>query len=238
MSTEVHGGQIIRATFTGIAGFVLLHWLVNPAAAQSKLPDQIERHAHYLFYFHGGVVTVGGDNAINTAQPDWGPYQYTSILDSLRKRGFIVVSEIRQEGVPDSVYATRLADDIDKLLDEGVPPEHILTVGASAGNEIVLRAASQLRNASLKFVITGGCWPDTHKQYTALPLYGHFLSIIESTDPHGTCGAVFRRRPVSSFREIKLRTGLSHGFLYQGLREWIDPLSRWHREVARLQTGN
>ncbi len=197
------------------------------------MPAQIERHAHYLFYFHGGVVTVAGDNAINSAQPDWGPYQYSAILDSLRKRGFIVVGEIRKEGVPDSVYVSKLADDIDRLFDEEVQPEHILIVGASAGNNIVLHAASKLRNASLKFVITGGCWPDTHKEYTALPLYGHFLSIIESSDPHGTCSAIFKRRSLGSFREIKLRTGLSHGFLYRGLSDWIDPMARWYREIQR-----
>ncbi len=214
----------------GIVGLLLL-LIGNTCPGQSKLPAQIERHAHYLFYFHGGIVTAAGDNAINSSAPEWGPYQYSAILDSLRKRGFIVVSEIRKEDIPDSVYASKLVDDIDRLLDEEVPPQHIIIVGASAGNEIVLRAASVLRNASLKFVITGGCWPDTYKQYTTAPLHGHFLSIIEATDPHGSCGAIFRRRPVSSFREIKLKTGLSHGFLYRGLSEWIDPLVHWYMEL-------
>ena len=36
----------------------------------------------------------------------------------------------------------------------------------------------------------GGCWPETYKDYPNTELYGHFLSIIEATDPHGTCNMI------------------------------------------------
>ena len=80
----------------------------------------------------------------------------------------------------------------------------------------------------MHYVIMGGCWPDTYKDYLGLTLYGKFLSIIESSDPHGTCSSLFaNRNNIKSFTEVKLNTGLSHGFIYKGRREWIDPIVKW-----------
>ena len=74
----------------------------------------------------------------------------------------------------------------------------------------------------------GGCWPETYKDYLDIQLYGKFLSIIETSDPHGTCYRIFeKRKHLSSYREIKLNTGLSHGFIYKGYKEWIDPIVKW-----------
>jgi hypothetical protein len=193
----------------------------------SFLPEKIDPQKKYVFYFHGGVVTVGGDNAVNQSRPEWGRYEYSAILDSLRKRGFEVISEIRKEGVSDSVYVDRVVAQIDTLLTKEVSPANIVLIGASAGSEIVLRSSAVLRNTSLKFVIMGACWPKTYLDWEETRLYGHFLSVIEASDPHGTCRRIFKGRAVSSFREVKLNTGLSHGFLYRGLKEWIDPVVGW-----------
>ncbi len=40
----------------------------------SFLPQKLSLSEKYLFYLHGGVVTVKGDNAINDGAPEWGPY--------------------------------------------------------------------------------------------------------------------------------------------------------------------
>jgi hypothetical protein len=194
----------------------------------TSLPKNIDPRQQYLFYFHGGVVTVLGNNAINQSVPEWGPYEYLNILDSLRARGFNVISENRKEAIDDSVYVNKLVMQVDSLLSHNVKPHHILVIGASAGWNIVLHASSKLRNKKLRFVIMGGCWPDTYKAYSTLELRGHFLSIIETTDPHGTCIDIFKeRKSLSSFQEIKLNTGLSHGFIYKGHKEWIDPIMKW-----------
>lgn len=203
---------------------------VNVAQGQHKtlfLPENIDAQEKYVFYFHGGVVSVDGDNAVNQSRPEWGPYEYSAILDSLRKRGFEIISEIRKEGISDSVYVDKVVAQIDTLLDNEVQPANIILIGASAGSEIVLRASAVLRNTSLRFVIMGACWPKTYMDYEGIRLYGHFLSVIEASDQHGTCSRIFRKRQVSSFREVKLNTGLSHGFLYRGLSEWIDPVAAW-----------
>ena len=81
----------------------------------------------------------------------------------------------------------------------------------------------------MKYVIMGGCWPETYKDYRELSLSGNFLSIIETTDPHGSCNNLFGgRKNIKSYKEIKLNTGLSHGFIYKGYKAWIDPLVAWH----------
>jgi hypothetical protein len=209
---------------------ILLFFTISFTKGQqisSRLPATINPSEKFIFYFHGGIVTVAGDNAINPSRPEWGKYEFRNILDSLQKRGFNVISENRKQGVNDSVYVDQLVKQINALLSNGVPERNIVTIGASAGNEIVLHGSALLDNPELKFVIMGGCWPNTYKEYTNLKLSGHFLSIIEQTDPHGSCSRIFKRRNVSSYEEIILNTGLSHGFIYRGLREWIDPVEHW-----------
>ena len=70
-------------------------------AQQRDLPSDIDVNGCYLFYLHGGVVTVKGDNAINDPVPQFGPYQYSRILDTLQAHGFNVVSERRIPDVED-----------------------------------------------------------------------------------------------------------------------------------------
>lgn len=192
------------------------------------LPKKIKNSETYLFYLHGGVVTELGNNAISQAVPEWGPYEYLNILDSLQKRNFNVISEIRIKGLNNSLYVDKIASQIDTLLEAGVSEKNIVILGASAGWDIVLKVSSKLKHKQLNYVIMGGCWAETHKEYVGLDLHGHFLSIIEKSDPHGTCFKIFdQRQTLSSFKEITLQTGLSHGFIYKGYKEWIAPIVNW-----------
>ena len=194
----------------------------------SSLPVNVAVNGKYLFYQHAGVVTELGNNAINQSVPEWGPYEYFNILDSLNKQGFTVISEIRTKGVDDSVYFDKISKQIDSLLLRGVKPAQIVVVGASSGWGITLGVSSKLKNGKIKFVMLGGCKSDYYLDYVHTELYGQFLSIIEYSDPHGSCEMIFKQRSyVSNFREIVLHTGLSHGFLYQGRKEWIRPLVEW-----------
>jgi hypothetical protein len=77
----------------------------------------------------------------------------------------------------------------------------------------------------------GGCWKETFKDYQQTELCGQFLSIIETSDPHGTCYMIFENRShVTNYQEIVLHTGLSHGFFYKGRKVWIEPLMKWYRD--------
>lgn len=194
----------------------------------SSLPKTIDKKGRYLFYLHGGVVTVLGDNAINNGAPEWGPYEYSNILDSLRLRGFYVVSERRFPEVKDSSYAVKICSQLDSLLEAGVPVQNLLVVSASAGWAISYRVSDWLRNDSLHFVKIGGCRQDDYKEVEQSELHGYFLSIIEKSDPRGSCNNLFQmQKRIISYKQVVLNTGLSHGFFYKGRKEWIDPIVEW-----------
>lgn len=217
--------------------FILFIMLFSPLAFSgqtigSSVPGQFNVSDKFIFYMHGGVVTVFGDNAINQSVPEWGPYEYSNILDSLKRRGFHVISERRYEGIPDSFYVKKISRQIDTIIKKGVKPGNILVLGASAGWDIGIHVSTELKNQELKFILMGGCWPEIYKTFEGISLYGHFLSIIEHTDPHGTCLDVFKnKKEIKSFKELKLNTGLSHGFIYRGHKEWIDPAIKWFEEI-------
>lgn len=139
------------------------------------IPNYISKTGNYLFYQHGAVVTLLGNNAVNQSMPGWGPYEYSHILDSLSKRGFHVISEIRKEGVDDSVYVNKILSQVDSLLDAGARTNNMLIVGASAGWSITLRVSAKLQNKRMKYVIMGGCWPETYSDHLGTALNGHFL---------------------------------------------------------------
>ena len=207
---------------------LLLNEAVIGQTISSFVPKKISKSEKYIFYLHGGVVTVLGNNAINQSMPEWGPYEYLNILDSLRSRGFNVISENRKEEVQDSVYVDRITKQIDTLFKAGVKPGNILVVGASAGWAIGIHVSARLKNKKMNYVVMGGCWPNTYKDYLGIELYGHFLSIIESSDPHGTCSKIFEnRKHLTRVKEIMLHTGMSHGFFYKGYKHWIDPVIDW-----------
>lgn len=211
--------------------FLFIHAAALGQSISSSLPKEVVPSERYLFYLHGGVVTGLGDNAINPSAPEWGPYEYLNILDSLQSRGFHVISENRKEGVEDSVYVNKIVKQVDSLLTQEVPAENLLMVGASAGWSIAVYVSSKLKNEDISFVLMGGCWPETYKEYLGIELYGHFLSIIEASDPHQTCGKLFENRTqLSSYQEVTLHTGLSHGFIYKGYQEWIDPVVFWFEQ--------
>ncbi|WP_153798697.1 hypothetical protein [Foetidibacter luteolus] len=220
--------QKFRVLFTLLPACLLCVSLVTAQNASNSLPGKIDSSAKYLFYLHGQVVTELGDNAINNAAPEWGPYEYSNILDSLKKRGFFVISEIRKKGTDNSFYTQKICSQADSLLKAGVLAGNIVMVGASSGWDIVLQASASLKNTQVNYVVMGGCWPGTYKDYSNLQLYGRFLSIIESSDPHGTCAKIFENRAtLTSYREVVLHTGKSHGFFYKGYDHWINPIAAW-----------
>ena len=63
----------------------------------------------------------------------------------------------------------------------------------------------------------GGC-RDNDLDYKTFVLHGHF-SIIEKSDPHGTCHRLFEnKKHLKSHTEVLLNTGLNHGFYTKDTR--------------------
>jgi len=208
---------------------LLLLVLYNTVIAQQRdLPRELNPDRFYLFYLHGGVVTVKGDNAINDPVPQFGPYQFSRILDTLGQHGFTVVSERRMRGIDDTVYALKIFRQVDTLIKAGVPVKNVLLVGASSGSNVVLLAADKIRDPQMKYVIMGGCASNLYKEYLTLQLPGYFLSIIEQSDEHGPCENIFKNRPeVKRFEEVTLDTGLDHGFIYKPFAAWVNAVIQW-----------
>jgi hypothetical protein len=219
---------------TDLRSIILAYFFLSlppTAGAQlisSSLPKKIDGSGQWLFYLHGAIVQ---DQGINAVSKDFGPYKYLDILDSLKNRGFNVISEARPKDTKQKDYAAKLSQQIDSLIRANVPPQNITVVGASSGAAIAMRMAMVLKNQKLNYVIMGLCWPETYKEYEGQELCGNFLSIYEASDPHGSCSDIFNQKKCGGiFKEVKLNMGNGYGFIYQPYREWIDPLVEWAKQ--------
>ena len=183
----------------------------------------------YLFYLHGRIIEDQGPDAVDTIR-GFGPYQYRAILDSLRERGFVVISEVRQKNTDVEQYAGKVKAQIDSLLYAGIAPVNITVVGSSKGAAIAMLISSLLRNRNINFVFIAGCNEDNFKRLPAIEFWGNILSLYERTDDIGkSCSSVRNRSSegISHYKEIELNTGLKHGFLYRPLAAWMDPATEW-----------
>jgi hypothetical protein len=211
----------MRSAILGICVLFLVH-NSQCQVISSALPSPVYKSAKYLFYLHGAIVQEQGPNAISK---DFGPYKYQDILDTLKSKGFYVISEVRPKETEAEDYGTKIKNQVDSLLYAGVSPSHITIVGASAGAHIAVNAAIKLKNPKLNFVVIGMCWPETYKDYSSKELCGNFLSIYETSDPRGSCEKVFQQKNCDGkFKEVVTNTGKSHGFLYLPYKDWVEPL--------------
>jgi hypothetical protein len=206
----------------------------NPSSSfdstQYAFPEGFDPTKHYLFYLHGKIIE---DNGIPAVSPDYGEYEYEAILEKISSHGFVVISEQRAKNTDSLEYAKRIARQVTKLLDAGVPAKHITVVGASKGGGIAILASALLKNNDVNFVIMAICTSasvDEIKQ-NGMTLYGNVLSIYESSDETaGACRDLFsysEGNGLSRHQEIVLNTGKGHGFLFQPLDEWVVPAMEW-----------
>ena len=199
-----------------------------PAAAAPGAEKALPRHVIYL---HGRIVQ--DQQSARPRSERFGFYELDAIKDALRRRGFSVSGGIRPKAMTESEAADRVVEDVRGLLGRGVPPDHVTVVGASMGGAIALLASARLQNPDLRFCILGGCLSRSMAELRAgegrIPS-GHVLSIREASDDVvGECGTWSAALASLALRarEIVLTTGRSHGFLYQPLPEWVEPVVRW-----------
>ena len=209
---------------------LLVLGLMPSALAQGTydVPQKIDPKAHYLFYLHGRIVEEGR----RPKSPQYGFYEYDEILETFRKRGFVVISEQRPKGTDIEKYAPKVVTEVENLLKAGVPPRQITVVGASQGSWIAMLASTHLKNRDLKFVFIAGCSADPEflKQ---IDWHGNVLSIYEHSDRAGTCEKYYDDATgVNEYEEMQLRTGLRHGFIYKPMIEWIEATISWGQEIV------
>jgi pimeloyl-ACP methyl ester carboxylesterase len=186
----------------------------------------------HLIYLHGRIVQER--QSARPRHERFGYYEVEKILDAFRGRGFVVSGEIRPRSASVSESAARVVGQVRRLLDSGVPAERITVVGASMGASIALLASTRLQNPDVRFGILGACLSENVRELLAdekKAPSGHLLAIRDSSDDVvGPCPP-WKDVPGSPsrliVREIVINTGLSHGFLYRPLPEWVDPVAQW-----------
>jgi hypothetical protein len=195
-----------------ISTFLLLIGLDDGQSIRISVANDIDTTKTYLFYLHGGIAIEQGKGISQY----YGVYEYQGILDTLASYGYKVISEARPMGNHEGKYADRVVAQVDTLLKAGVNPGRISIVGASAGAYITIDAAVRLKNKNIRYAILGMCRPDTYKNYSGKEICGDFLSIYESSDPHGSCLKLFEDKHCKTgIQEIKLNMNNSHAFLYK-----------------------
>ena len=217
---------------------------VATAFAQSVVPtspDKPDPSAKYLFYLHGRDVDQGGDRALQA---------YREVVKALSRRGFLVVSEARPKGsiqrLPQDLeaYARKVASDVGKLLEAGVPALNITVAGYSRGGVITLIASGLIGRTDLTFVVIAGCVseagafrefvPTVSAEY-APKLKGRFLSLRDAADPDfGSCTGYFgKAAALQEQKEITLQTGKGHGAFTQPTGDWVQALVDWSSAAVK-----
>jgi len=188
-------------------------------------PNPSER---YVIYLHGRIVE---DHGLQPRDPQFGVYHYEGILRTLEAHGLRVISEARPQGADPQVYARRVADQVTRLIQRGVPAEHITVIGASKGAVIAMLVSTKVADPRIRYVLLSDCNDDVFKRFD-IRLHGAVLSIYDEGDPvGGTCQKFFdRAAALSQRREIALHLGIGHALLYGPRSEWIDPAVRWAKE--------
>lgn len=182
-----------------------------------------------VFYLHGRIVENYGPNAIDTIN-GYGHYKYFDIIDSLKKRNFIVISDIRKPNTSIASYAHSVADKIDSLLRANIKAQNITVIGASKGAIIAMYVSTYVKNKNINYVFMGGCSDEIYNNYSDIEYYGNILSIYEKSDTlYGYSCIKFKNKSqaISNYKEVELNTGLKHGFLYRPIHEWLDPAAKW-----------
>lgn len=187
----------------------------------------------YVFYLHGAIVQQQGENAVSST---YGKYMYRAIVDSLKKNGFQVISEVRSKDAGFDGYSGKVAIQLDSLLQAGVRPQNITVLGASVGAAMALEVAMITGNRQVNYALMGVCSDSSPRKYQQKKICGNFFSVYESSDGPGSCKELlFNRSCVSGFKEVKLNMGNGHGFLYQPYKEWLHPLVQWINESSERQ---
>ena len=184
-----------------------------------------------LIYLHGRIIQE--QQIRRPKSPRFGYYELDQILQTFRGKGFAVNGEVRSRSASESGAADELVAQVLRLLASGVPPSRVMVVGASMGAGITLVASARLRNKDLRFAVLGACLSENVRRILAAEgraPSGRILSIREASDESSEPCAPWKKSPTApslDAREIVLHRGLSHGFLYRPLSEWVDPTIQW-----------
>ncbi len=218
---------------TAIAGSACgLNGPASPATGQqepgrilSEPPVGVNPDDRFVFYLHGKIIE---DQGVRPEHPRFGIYEYEQILHQLSQHGLMVVSEVRSARTNVAEYARRVSDQVEGLIDCGVPPGQITVIGFSKGGAIAIHVCSMLGNDEVNIVLLGACGGWLERRPQLVP-HGRVLSVYEASDEiSGSCRVLFERRSDSwVHHEIELQLGGGHGAFYRPVAEWLEPVIGW-----------
>lgn len=205
--------------------YIILNcWLCLTFSTHAAL-SQSEAESPVLFYLHGKIIE---DQGVEAVRERFGRYEYTEIVKGFERAGFRIISETRPKDTHYREYAEKVADQIRELINQGTKPENITVVGASKGSVIAMTVSTLLQIPELNFVLMANC-NDWVRENLEIRLCGRILSIYEASDTIGSsCAGIFEDANCHlDTYEIRLDTGLRHGFIYHPLDEWMKPVISW-----------
>jgi acetyl esterase/lipase len=207
-----------------LKAFVFALSLVASTASAAEIytspPDKPDPSKTYVFYLHGKIIEEKGPRPIDTR---FGLYDYPAVLDAVASRGAVVISAQRPKDTDMAAYAGAVVGQVERLVEAGVPENHIAVVGFSKGGGIAARVSSFLRRKDVRFVLLAACWD---AKQSPIRLTGRVLSIRESSDtlvPQSCRAFAEQAEKPTSFDEIVISTGKSHGAFYLPREVWTKP---------------
>ena len=199
--------------------FALFGLIINAQKTKQK---------EYVFFLHNKFLET---HALDEAHPQYGIPEYQSILKKLKTENSVIISEKKKAYTDPQLYAKKIITQIDSLHGKGIPFNRISVVGTSQGGYIAQYVSYFSKNPKLKFVIIGSSFKnDSMNLNKNFKLYGKILSITEKSDTDSELLSKQKRYSNSNikyFKELVLNTGLSHGFLFKALDDWILPTKEW-----------
>lgn len=200
------------------------HSAAHAGELYTEFPQAIDADGVYVFYSHGFIVE--GTNP-TPKHPRFGTYEFPAIKAALASGDFNLIAYHRPAGTNAGEFAGKLASDVKRLIEAGVPTENITLMGFSRGSMITAMASSKLAMAKLNTIIMAICG-DWIASRPNLKLAGRVLSIYETSDRFGTCQAlVDQSEAVTSFKEVAISTGKEHGAFFSPRKEWVEPVMKW-----------
>ena len=193
------------------------------------LPATIDISEKYIFFLHGNIIEEKG--VASAKSKEFGFYEYNKILNAMGQHDFTVISEVRGDDTKIQAYAKKIAEKVNTLINNGVPPNQITVAGFSKGGKITLVASSLINNKLVNYVVLAGCIRKT-KQFIEkfnLDLKGRVLSIVDyRDDTFSSCEEMFSSSSGGlEHKEFILEDGGGHGVFYSPDDIWIKPMVDW-----------
>ncbi|MDE3272026.1 alpha/beta hydrolase [Pseudoalteromonas sp. G4] len=193
----------------------------------NNIPENYNKASKFVFYSHGFIVEGDNPMPIETKH-GWGVYDFPSIKQALSDARYTLVATHRKKNTDPFIYAKQLSENIRSLVKNGVKPTHITLVGFSRGAFITGLTSHYLQDIGVNIILLAGCGRLISSKHSDIQVYGDVLSVYEKSDAAKSCAKLkAKSTALTSFEEIEINTGLSHGAFYTPSDEWLVPVKNW-----------